>query len=149
MNCFVRGFAQVSRKPRGPGLLDLALVHEDVEVADLAREVELVGDDHHRHAGLRKVAHDREHLADELSVECRGRLVEEHHLRVEAQRAGDRDALLLSARKLGGIVGGPAEQTDALQCAGGELLGLRPAHLASRNAAVARCCRAPSGAGRG
>ena len=52
MNCFVRGFAQLSKKPRGPDSAITPVVHEDVEVADLAREVELVRDDHHRHARL-------------------------------------------------------------------------------------------------
>ena len=99
MNCFVRGFEQVSKKPRAAGLDDQPLVHEDVEVADLAREVELVRDDHHRHPRLGELAHHGEHLADELGIERRGRLVEQHHLRVEAERAGDRDPLLPGRRR--------------------------------------------------
>ena len=43
---------------------------------------------------------DREHLADELGVERRGGLVEQHQLRLHRQRAGDRHALLLAAREL-------------------------------------------------
>ena len=65
--------------------------------ADLAREADLVRDDDHRHADLGEVAHHVEHLADELRVERRGRLVEQHQLRVHRQRARDRDALLLAA----------------------------------------------------
>ena len=49
---------------------------------------------------LRQLDHHVEHLADHLGVERRGRLVEQHHDRVHAQRAGDRDALLLPARQL-------------------------------------------------
>ena len=48
----------------------------------------------------REVAHDDEHLADELGVERRGDLVEQHHVRLHHQRARDRDALLLAAREL-------------------------------------------------
>src|SRR2546423_8893572 len=63
----------------GHALLDdLAFVHEDHTVADLAGELHLVGDDQHRHALAREVAHHHEHLADELGVERRGDLVEEH-----------------------------------------------------------------------
>ena len=47
-----------------------------------------------------EVAHHLEHLADELGIERRGRLVEQHELRPHRQRAGDRDALLLAAREL-------------------------------------------------
>ena len=52
MNCLVRGFEQRSKNPSPPGLDDQPLIHEDVEVADLAREVELVRDDDHGHPGL-------------------------------------------------------------------------------------------------
>ncbi len=62
----------------------------------------------HRHPRLGELAHDREHLADELGVERRRRLVEEHHLGVEAQRARDRDALLLAARQLARDSGRPS-----------------------------------------
>ena len=48
----------------------------------------------------REVAHDDEHLADELRVERRGDLVEEHHVRLHHQRPRDRDPLLLAAREL-------------------------------------------------
>ncbi len=65
--------------------------------ADLAREADLMRDDDHRHPDLGEVAHHVEHLADELRVERRGRLVEQHQLRVHRQRARDRDALLLAA----------------------------------------------------
>ena len=48
----------------------------------------------------REVAHDDEHLADELGVERRGDLVEQHHVRLHHQRPRDRDPLLLAARQL-------------------------------------------------
>jgi hypothetical protein len=48
--------------------------------------------------------HDVEHLLDHLGIEGRGRLVEQHDLRLHAQRAGDGDALLLTARELAGVL---------------------------------------------
>ncbi len=48
----------------------------------------------------RELRIDVEHLADQLGVERRGRLVEQHQLRLHRQRAGDRDALLLAAGEL-------------------------------------------------
>ena len=95
-----------------------------------------------------ELAHDGEHLADELRIERRGRLVEEHHLRVQAERAGDRDPLLLAARELRGVVRRPVEQADPLQRRRRLLLRLAR-DCPSPSAAAGRCCRAPSGAGRG
>ena len=51
----------------------------------------------------RELDHDVQHLLDHLGIERRGRLVEQHHLRLHAERAGDGDALLLAARELAGI----------------------------------------------
>jgi hypothetical protein len=48
--------------------------------------------------------HDLQHLVDHLRVERRGRLVEEHHLRVHGQRPGDRHPLLLAAGELRGVL---------------------------------------------
>ena len=62
----------------------------------------------HGHALLGEVDHHVEHLLDHLGVERRGRLVEEHDARVHAERAGDRDALLLAAGELAGIFVAPA-----------------------------------------
>ena len=51
---------------------------------------------------LGELLHDGEHLAHELAVERRGRLVEEHQLGLHRERAGDRHALLLAAREAAG-----------------------------------------------
>ena len=48
---------------------DPPLVHEDHAIAHLAGELHLVRDEH-RHPVPRQVAHDHEHLADELRVEA-------------------------------------------------------------------------------
>ena len=132
MNCFVRGFSHRSRKPRAAGFGDEPLVHEHHVVADLAREVQLVRDDHHRHPRLGEEAHRREHLADELGVESGRRLVEEHHLRVEAQRTRDRDALLLPARELAREMGRPAQEAHLLERARRAFFGLVAAHALRR-----------------
>ena len=84
-------------------------------VADLARELHLVRDDEHRHPVARQIAHHDQHLADELRIE-RGRdLVEEHHVRVHHQRAGDRDPLLLAAGELVRVLARLLRQPDALE----------------------------------
>ena len=74
-----------------------ALVHKDHAVGHRAGKSHLVRDDDHGHAVGGELAHDLEHLAHDLGVERRGRLVEQHDLRVHAQSAGDGHALLLAA----------------------------------------------------
>ena len=64
----------------------------------------LVGDDDHRHAFVGERLHHAQHFADRLRIERRRRLVEQHHVGLHRQRAGDRDALLLAARQRGRIV---------------------------------------------
>ena len=82
---------------RQPLLDDPALVDEQQPVADITGEVHLVGDDHHRHALLGELTHHLQHLADQLRVERRRDLVEQHHLGLHGERAGDGDPLLLAA----------------------------------------------------
>ena len=67
-------------------------------------------------AGL-EVADDVEHLADQLGVERRGDLVEQHHLGLHGQRSDDRDALLLAARELVGVGVGALGQPEPGQAA--------------------------------
>ena len=83
--------------------------------------------DHHRHAVGGKLAHDVENFADHFRVEGRGRLVEQHQVRLHRQRAGDGNALLLAAGELAGIFVRMRLEADAVeQLEGGRLgLGLR------------------------
>src|SRR4051812_8440561 len=97
------------------GLDHEALVHEDERVAYLPGEAHLVGHHHHGHALGRQAAHDVEHLADELRVQCRGRLVEQHQLRFHRQRAGDRHPLLLAAGELVRVVVHAVAQAHSAQ----------------------------------
>ena len=109
---------------------DLPLVHEDHAIADLAGELHLVGDDHHRHALARELAHDEQHLPDELGIERRGDLVEEHHVRLHHQRPRDRHPLLLAARELMRVLRRPWPRARPAQAARGARLGLLAAHPA-------------------
>src|SRR5690349_10489258 len=56
-------------------------------------------------AFLGQFADDLQHLADEFGVERRGRLIEQHELRLHGEDAGDGDPLLLAARQALGIFG--------------------------------------------
>src|SRR5205085_11201589 len=71
-----------------------------------------------------KLDHDIEDLLDHLRVERRGRLVEQHDLRLHAQRARDSDALLLTAGKLAGILVRLLRDAHPLEVEAGSLLGL-------------------------
>ena len=62
-----------------------------------------------------EVAHHRQHFADQLGVERRGRLVEQHQLRLHRQRAGDGDALLLAAGELDRVGVALVGEADALE----------------------------------
>ena len=108
---------------------DAALVHEHDAIADVPGEVHLVRDDEHRHPGSRKVAHDDEHLADELRVERRRDLVEEHHVRVHHQRPRDGDPLLLAARELVRMLVRLLLETDRGQKFVSPSLGVPSRHL--------------------
>ena len=52
-----------------------------------------MGDDYHRQTLFGEVAHDFEHFADHLGVECARRLVEQQNLGLHRKRAGYCDAL--------------------------------------------------------
>ena len=128
-NCRVRasvGSRQHLR--RRPRLEHHAAVDEQHLVGHLLGEPDLVGHDDHRPALLGQVLDHLQHLADELRVQRRGRLVEQHELGPQRQRAGDPDALLLAARELVGVLVRLLRQADLGQqrqrlLAG---LGLRP-----------------------
>jgi hypothetical protein len=94
--------------------------------ATLLREAHLVGDDDHGHARAGEVDHHVEHLGDHLGIERGGRLVEQHHPRLHAQRAGDGDALLLAARELAGALVGLLGDAHAFEIAQRPRLGLGP-----------------------
>ncbi len=120
---------------RRAGLRDPAVVHHDDLVADrhrLGLVVRHVGDGQ-REAPLQR-ADLLAHRAAQPRIEVRQRLVEQQHRRLEHQRAGQRDALLLAARQLARqplVEAGQADQRErarARRCA----LGLRRRRETSR-----------------
>jgi hypothetical protein len=84
----------------------------------------------HGHAVLGEFHHGVEHLLDHLRIERGSRLVEQHDLRVHAERARDRHALLLAARKLAREFFGLLGNFDALQVVHRNFLCLLFRHLA-------------------
>ena len=77
----------------------------------------------HGHAAVREVTDNREHFADKLGVEGGGRLVEEHDLGVHGKGAGNGDALLLPAGKLGGVERGTLGEAHAAEFGQGAVAG--------------------------
>lgn len=78
-------------------LNDHTAIHEDDTIGHFAGKTHFVGDDQHRHVLGGQLLHDGIDFVDELRIERRCRLVEEHHLRLHGQRARNRDTLLLAA----------------------------------------------------
>ena len=83
-------------------LVDRAVGQEDHPARDVVGEAHLVRDQQHGAALLGERADDAQHLADQLGIERRGRLVEQQQLGIHGQRAGDGDALLLPAGRCAG-----------------------------------------------
>ena len=73
-----------------------------------------MGNDDHRHIFFRQRTDDLEHLAGQLGIKRRGRLVKAKDIRLHRQRSRDRHTLLLSARKLAGVVVDLFLQADAV-----------------------------------
>ena len=109
-------------------LRDAALLHHHDAVRDGQRLLLIVGDvDGGEAEALLQLADLGAHAAAQAGVEVRQRLVEQQHLRLEHQRAGDGDALLLAARKLGRqAVAHPAETHEVEPALGGGAGVARP-----------------------
>ena len=87
---------------RGAHLLDPALVHDGDAVGHGQRFLLVVGDEDGGDARLALDPADLvAHRGAQLCVQVRQRFVEEEHGRFHDERAGERDALLLSAGELG------------------------------------------------
>jgi hypothetical protein len=79
------------------------------------REAHLVRHHDHRHPLARQRLDHVEHLAHELDVERRRRLVEQHRLRSHHERARDRHALLLTTRELVRELRALVDEPDAIE----------------------------------
>ena len=97
-------------------LLDAAGVHDGDQVGRGHGLALVVGDVDRRVAvGVVQAADLEAHLLAQVGVEVRQRLVQQQGLGLHDQRAGERDALLLAARQLGGIALGQRRQLRGLQ----------------------------------
>ena len=122
-------------------LADLALAHHHDEVGHGHGLALVMGDDDGGDAEpLLQLAQFDLHRLAQLGVERRQRLVEQEQLRRQRQRAGNRHALALAARKLGHRPVGEAGQMDQRRAARRRASSARP--WARRGcAADRRCCR--------
>ena len=68
-------------------------------------------------------------------IERRGRLVEQHQRRLHGERAGDRDALLLSAGERGGMTFGLVREADLVEQRVGPRFGRGRVELQHRDRA--------------
>ena len=90
----------------GALLDDLAGVHDEHVVGDVARAREVVGDVEEREVLVFLQVEDQVEDPDaDRDVEHRGRLVGDEHGRLDGERARDRDALPLAARQLVRVLG--------------------------------------------
>ncbi len=90
----------------GAVLDDPSVLHHDHVVGDLPDDGQVVRDEQVADAQLGLEAREQlEHLGLDADVERGDGLVEDDQLGLERQRAGDRDALPLPARQLGGAAG--------------------------------------------
>ena len=109
----------------------------------------LVRGDQHRHPARRELAHDVQHLRDELRVERARDLVEQHQLRPQRERAHDRHALLLTAGEAVGVRVALVREPEAREQLVGARLGLRAREAERLPRAERDVPRARSCAGRG
>ena len=98
-----------------PALDHDAAVEEDDLVGHMAGKRHLVRGDEHRHPLATQLAHEVEHLTDELRVEGAGHLVEQEQPGLGRERTDDRHALLLTTRELVWVGSSPVSQPEALQ----------------------------------
>ena len=85
-------------------LLDPAVVQHDDLLGHLHRLLLVVRDEDRRHVHVVvEAAQPRAQLLADGRVERAERLVEQHHLRLDRERAGERHALALAARELRGV----------------------------------------------
>ena len=101
---------------RAGDLLDLPVVHHRDRLGDLHRLLLVVRDDHGRRVRLVVQAPQPDaQLLAHACVERAERLVEQQHLRVDRERAGEAHALPLAAGELRRVAVGEAFELDELE----------------------------------
>ena len=88
-----------------------AAIHKDDFVCHIPGKGHFVGDDNHGGLPAGQIPDDPQHLSGQLRVQCRGGLVEAENIRLQGQRPGNGDPLLLAAGQLMGIVSGAVGQS--------------------------------------
>ena len=98
------GVLRVLENLLGLALLDdLAAIHNDDVVRDIADRLDVMADEHHGQAELLfKVGQQVQNLRADRNVQSRGGLVGDDGIGVQRQGTGNCDALALAARKLAG-----------------------------------------------
>ena len=104
-------------------------MHVDEGVGHPRGKFHLVGHQDHGHSAFSQGLDHPQHLAGELRIQGRCHLVEQHHLGLHGQRAGNRHPLLLATRQLLGIGLRLVGQAHLLQRAGGDLARLVCRHV--------------------
>ena len=84
-----------------------------------------MGHHHHGHAVSGQLSHGIEHLLHPFGIEGTGGFVEQHHLRIQSQGAGDRHPLLLAAAQLRGKLVRLLSDPHLIEQLDGPLLSLR------------------------
>src|SRR5664280_981372 len=116
--------------PSGCDRFDEAALVEVQRVVGVLGGLWIVGDHQHRLAVVAvERAQEAQHLLGRLAVEVTGGLVADEQGRVGDDRARDRDALLLPAGKLAGLVAGAVGQAHELQGDARALLALAGGEL--------------------
>ena len=90
----------VEQLRRRPLLENDAPIEEQDSIGDFAGEGHFMCDDDHCHVGFGESLHHLKNLSDHFGIECGGRFVEKHDLRLHRQRPDDGDALFLPAGEL-------------------------------------------------
>ena len=101
---------------RRRGLLDAALVDHDDLLGDLQRLLLVVRDEDRRHVDLVvQAAQPGAQLLAHAGVERAERLVEQQHVRLDGERAGERHPLALAAGELGRVALAEVAEADEVQ----------------------------------
>ena len=123
---------------RGADLGHLAQVHHHHPVADVVHHAQVVADEDIGQAKLAlQIGQQVQHLGFHRFVERRDGLVQNHHARLQGQRAGNIDALALAARELMRVALGKAGWRQAhpvhqMVGAGDRLFARYPMHLRAK-----------------
>ncbi len=125
---------------------DPAVDHKHHLVGHLAGKANLMGDHHQGGARSRQLLDDIQYLAHQLGIQRRGGFIKQDHPRVQRQRPGNGDTLLLAAGEMPRPGVGFIAQSDDVQQLIGAGNGLFARDLAGGRSALLSGSPAPSGA---